>query len=73
MLDKLRRCELFNNITTDIGGVQVESLQNYNTMIALQYSKLPSTNQTLLGETESFKKQTEMTKSAGAYTYGRDI
>lgn len=72
-LSSLGGASVFQSITTELGGVQVESLQNYNAMLATQYKRLPNTNQILLGETEMFGKQTELTKSANAYLYGRDV
>lgn len=65
-------CEI-NSPQTDLGGTQVEVIQNYNTQISVQYKRLPTTNQNLLAQTELYNNGAQLTNSAGAYLYGRDI
>ena len=64
---------IFNRVTSYLGGVQLDDIQDYNTMLAKQYSTYPLTGKNTLKQTELYQNQAALTADASTATYGRTV
>ena len=70
---KLGGASALRRVVTNVGGVQVEDIDNYNTYVSTIYKRLPTSQQNFLKQVEGYQNQDICCSTATLASNGRTV